>query len=101
MLDELQRVTFAECVNTEFRLVDENLPEYCLKLSEVIDRAQTPRQEAFSLIFLGPAEHFLPQGTHKLDHPKLGPLEIFLVPIGQLTGGFQYEAVFNRLLPEA
>ncbi len=101
MLDELQRVTFAECVNTDFRLVDENLPGYCLKLSEIIDRAQAPRQEVFSLIFLGPAEHFLSQGTYQLDHPKLGTLEIFLVPVGQLAGGFQYEAVFNRLLPEA
>ena len=99
MLAELQMTTFTKCLDTEFQLVDENSPEFSLKLTDVIDRAKTPRQETFSLLFQGPAEHFVAQGIHKLEHDQLGVIDIFLVPIGQGAGGFQYEAVFNHQTP--
>ena len=37
----------------------------------------------------------LPQGTYKVEHEKLGTLEIFLVPIGPDKEGLCYEAIFN------
>lgn len=48
---------------------------------------------AFSLVFVG--EPTLDQAIHTVVHPELGPLGIFLVPIGPGPQGLQYEAVFN------
>lgn len=49
----------------------------------------------FSLQFAGP--HFqASQGTYLLNHPKLGRLEVFMVPAGKLpNGGYGYNASFN------
>ena len=55
-----------------------------------------PRQEPFALVFAGPSETPFAQGLYALDHPELGRLEIFLVPIGPGPDGrHRYEAVFN------
>ncbi len=63
-------------------------------------RTQELRESSFSLIFRGPREMALSQNTYKLKHPVLGELQIFLVPVGQLSkdsAGRDYEAVFNRM----
>lgn len=52
----------------------------------------------FRLIFHGPAQPVHPQATLPLDHPELGRVEIFLVPIGPVgpgSPGMQYEAIFT------
>lgn len=49
----------------------------------------------FRLIFHGPAQPVQPQATVPLDHPELGRLEIFLVPIGPDARGMRYEAIFT------
>jgi hypothetical protein len=48
----------------------------------------------FSLVFRGPVEPLLRQATYGVDHPEVGHLEIFLVPIGPDGAGMRYEAVF-------
>lgn len=50
----------------------------------------------FSLIFLGPDRPTLDQRVHPVEHPALGRLEIFLVPIGPERGrsGLRYQAIF-------
>jgi hypothetical protein len=55
------------------------------------------RRAPFSLIFRGPRERPLEQRIYELEHPSLGPLPIFLVPIGPEPekAGFRYQAVFN------
>lgn len=53
------------------------------------------RAEPFSLLFLGPLQPVLPQRTWDLIHPVLGPLRVFLVPLGPKDGRMRYEAVFN------
>jgi hypothetical protein len=55
------------------------------------------REQAFSLIFRGPRDRLLPQGIYPIEHPILGTLEIFLVPLGPEgdSEGLQYQAVFN------
>jgi hypothetical protein len=45
----------------------------------------------FSLVFRGPAEPLLPQRIHRVEHPALGPLDLFLVPVGPGS----YEAIFT------
>jgi hypothetical protein len=66
-----------------------------LTLVEVEELGQSLSRQAFSLRFLGPAQPVLPQATYRLDHPALGALEIFLVPLGPKSGGMRYEAVFT------
>jgi hypothetical protein len=56
------------------------------------------KEESFSLIFRGPLEQPLRQRIHKLIHPTLGTLELFLVPVGQDEAARFYEVVFNRTL---
>lgn len=48
----------------------------------------------FSLVFRGPVEPVLSQGTFRLSHATLGDLALFLVPIGRDDGGVRYEAAF-------
>ena len=57
---------------------------------------RAPRVDPFALEFSGPAQPALEQAIHRLEHPELGTLEIFLVPTGlDPDGGRRYEAVFN------
>ena len=49
----------------------------------------------FSLIFRGPASPVLPQHVYSLAHAAIGPLEIFIVPIGPDNEGMRYQAVFT------
>lgn len=49
----------------------------------------------FSLVFRGPGAPWLPQATHRLVHPELGELDLFLVPLGPDAEGMRYEAVFG------
>jgi hypothetical protein len=67
-----------------------------LKLVEVRKLGQALRKGgAFALTFLSPPGPFLPQSIYPLDHPALGTLELFLVPLGPKDGGNSYEAVFT------
>ena len=53
------------------------------------------REAPFSLVLKGPATPALAQGLVTVRHPKLGPIELFLVPIGRDSAATRYEAVFN------
>jgi hypothetical protein len=48
----------------------------------------------FSLWFRGPHRPQLAQGTFCVDHPVMGELAMFLVPIGVDADGMRYEAIF-------
>jgi hypothetical protein len=51
----------------------------------------------FTLQFAGPRNFQAPHGTYIINHPKLGRIEVFMVPAGQLPndGGYGYNASFN------
>jgi Domain of unknown function (DUF6916) len=98
MLEILHKESFAECLQTDFQVIQPGAAAFALKLTKVIEQVKSPRQEAFSVLFHGPADRFIGQGTYKLRNEKMGQLEIFLVPIARDNDGFQYEAVFNHLL---
>ena len=52
-------------------------------------------REPFSLIFCLPLKSPLPQRIYTLEHPALGWLEIFLVPVALDARGLSLQAVFN------
>ena len=97
-LEEIGLDSFKPYTDSEFQVLDDPSVPFDIKLVEVSDRGSSLRQEVFALLFNGPAAHFMKQGIHRLSHSGLGELQLFLVPVGQDEQGFQYEAVFNRLV---
>lgn len=53
------------------------------------------REAPFSLVLRGPRSPALPQGTYRVGHPRLGEVQLFLVPIAQDAQGMRYEVTFN------
>lgn len=99
MPEDLTATTFEELVGTCFRIELGEGGVLELELSEVQrhEAHPGPRAEPFSALFHSPAEakRYLPQRIYRLEHEKLGALELFLVPLGPDAKGMRYEAVFN------
>ena len=53
----------------------------------------------FSLVFHNDSALLFPQQTYRMQHPRLGGVDIFLVPVAQDKSGFLYQAVFNSRAP--
>lgn len=97
-LEKAVAADFEPHVGADFRLgIDDD--RLSLRLTAVERQTlqpHAPRPEPFSLVFAGPREPRLVQGTYGLAHEALGKLEVFLVPIAYAAdGGLLYEAVFN------
>jgi hypothetical protein len=97
MLDTLTIESFEPHVGTSFWL-HENGHKVELRLTRAArvmeSEAARLKRTAFSLYFLGPL--LLPQQIYRLTHDGFPePLDLFLVPIGPVAGGFNYEAVFT------
>ena len=69
-----------------------------LTLIEASELKTLPGQEYFSLLFRGPGEVFLGQGTFLVQHEEMGQFALFVVPVRQDEQGYYYEAVFNRVV---
>ena len=69
-----------------------------LQLIAVKDVGSSERQQQFSLLFLAPIEAPIRQAIYRVDHDKLGNLDLFLVPVARDTEGVHYEAIFNRFV---
>ena len=96
MDEKLTRASFEPHLNTTFRVVHDGPDTFDLALIEVADK--TPDGfpgEQFSLLFKGPPEMMLLQQTCTLEHPEMGQVLLFLVPIAQKKDGYHYEALFN------
>ena len=97
MLDKLTKETFEPIKGQVFQLAlgeDRHLP---LELAAVLGTGLKglASREQFSLHFRGPRTPALPQRIYRLEHPQLGALDIFLVPIRSDSSGMTYEAVFT------
>lgn len=70
--------------------------EIVFKIAEVRHLGRAKREGgAYSVMFVTRPGPFLQQGMYPLEHPSLGKLEIFLVPLGPVDAGNSYEAVFT------
>ena len=97
MLDQLTLETFSSHVGSAFYLdgiLDEPI-ELTLREANGLTRPPEATRTPYSLLFLGPTEPELPQQIFTLRHAQLEELSIFLVPLGPVKSGFQYEAVFT------
>ena len=92
-------------LNTQFSIFQSSTPLVHVQLVEVTEKGAshgpqpwaTPPQERFSVVFRGPRDKLLQQGTYHLQHTQLGTFDLFLVPVGRDHDGVYYEAVFNQL----
>jgi hypothetical protein len=102
VLERLTAENFAPAVGETFALDGGDAGRLELRLLE--SRLHHPDAPAadesgtrapFSLLFLGPADPILPQRIYRLEHESVGPVEIFIVPVGRDETGTTYEAVFG------
>jgi hypothetical protein len=90
---------FREHLGTKFGVRVETPRPLELELVEVkgynAQSGEPSGMERFSLFFYGPGDIMLRQGTFTLEHPSMGELTLFMVPVGRDQRGFRYEVVFN------
>lgn len=110
-LEQLNLATFSEQLNTKFRIQLDPATRVELELTEAKPekgqgqgqgQAASPGSgpstsfESFSLVFNGPGDRLLPQRIYPFEHDAIGRFDLFIVPVGQSAGCFQYQAVFMR-----
>lgn len=104
MLANLTSVDFARYLGEPFTLYvgprDPATPRITVILTSVTnlghdDGDYSSTRRPFSLIFSDPEGRYLPQQIYPIEHPAMGALDLFLVPVGLDTGGMQLEAIFS------
>ena len=97
-MDWLTHADFADRVGEEFEVPDAGL---VLALAEATESSEPggPGPEGrtrnqFSLVFTGPLDRAMTQGTVRVVHPDLGEQHLFLVPLGPEGDAMRYEAAF-------
>jgi hypothetical protein len=99
VLEQLTVDDFAPWVGARFELrVEERAIVAELAWARSVGERPAPgsvRRWTFSLGFRTPPEVRLPQRIYGVVHPKLGRLDLFLVPVQPDGQGNLYEAVFN------
>ncbi len=68
------------------------------RLERVTPGTPAAGYEQYAMLFLGPVQPLLPQGTYRFHHDQLGELPLFMVPVGQDANGTQYEVCVARKL---
>ena len=87
---------FEPRLHDRFRLTADGTPPFDVELIDVSEGASpgTGRPQ-FSLVFRGGPTPPLPQRIYRIEHGEMGPLDLFLVPLGPDSKGQRYEAVFT------
>lgn len=94
---QFDRDKFAEALGSTVVIKGSENRPLDLELKEVSELRERPHQQSFSILFLAPESVTVEQGLFNLEHETLGPMQIFLVPVGMSEGRMQLEAVFNTL----
>lgn len=98
-LDQLNSSDFRPHLNTTFVIRLKEIEPIELQLVNVTESGSSPwstARQPFSLQFLGPvSSQYLLQHIYPLEHPHMGTLDLFLVPLGPESGRMRYEAIFN------
>jgi len=100
ILNSFNCKTFTEQLHSKFKVLLQGQDPVTLELIEVSER-NTPKTEAFSLMFRGPAAPRLAQQTWELEHEKLGRFPLFVTAVSGDQEGITYESVFHRIRKDA
>ena len=102
MLDRFTLETFSPHLGETYSLYADGADPWPLTLVEATDlqsSGHAPAADAqrapFSVVFRGPTTPVAPQRIYPVEHPSIGRVELFLVPIGPDGQGMRYEAVFT------
>jgi hypothetical protein len=86
---------FSPLVGETLELVPPSGPAFGAVLLDVTPGPPGAGRDQFALLFVGGPTPPARQGVYEVHHPRLGSLEIFLVPLGPDHRGQRYEAVFG------
>ena len=100
MPEPLLLETFAPHLGTTFAITLSSGETLQLNLDELkpLGHGIPGGREPFAVLFSHahlPRNAHLPQSIYQLQHPTLGSLELFLVPLGPDAQGMRYEAIFT------
>lgn len=102
MLDTFTIDTFRRHLGEEFHIAVRQDGNLTVRLSSAEDLSErsgagigSSRRTPFSLLFHGPVENYLRQGTYLIRHDAIGEFPLFLVPLGPEQGRMRYEAIFT------
>jgi hypothetical protein len=95
--EPLTRELFSDKIGQIWVIDEAEAPPIELTLTEVepLKNYAKLKREPFSLFFTTSGDFVLPQRLYGLRHGALGPMSIFLVPIGRQGDVTTYQAVFN------
>ncbi|NDI85206.1 DUF6916 family protein [Undibacterium crateris] len=83
-------------IGSYFDIYFDNQQQLRLLLQSVDDHGRSGQgYHSFSLMFFCDGEYQLVQNTYPLQHPVLGELNIFLVPVARKDQGICYQASFT------
>jgi hypothetical protein len=87
---------FAKRVNSVCRVHhgSSSVEMHLLECRKLNSPPRSGHREPFALLFRGPKAPVLPQRIYQFDFEDLGPVEMFIVPIGPDDSGMRYEAIF-------
>ena len=97
MEPSLTHAEFTQNINAKFQVAIDEQKCVELELVQVSEVKLFPQQEQFAIVFSGPLDTYLGQGTRLFKHEQMGEFELFVVPISKDAQSVYYEAVFNRL----
>lgn len=89
---------FSENLDSTFRAKLDDGQAIDFQLFKLETKISNSFQECFSLLFRAPVDAPPFQNMFRLEHDKLGVMDLFLVPIKKKEDCLVFEAVFNRLL---
>ena len=89
---------FSEQVDSLFQASVGEGPTIDLRLVQFDEHVSDAVQENYSLLFRAPSDAPPAQNVFRLEHPVLGAMDLFLVPVKKDDNGLYYEAVFNRFI---
>ncbi len=94
---KLRHEDFKDRIGEMFDVVLAEGPAVTLELIEARQPPEDRPDKAHFVEWKGPLDRPLDQRIYELQHPELGTLPLFLVPVNQVADGFVYEAVFTRV----
>ena len=94
----LRRSAFTPLLGSTFRMSDTHstIPVVLAEIGDVPVVTAPGDENRFSLLFTAPAGPKRPQGTYRMQHPRLGEVSLFVVPVGRGATSPQYQAIINR-----
>lgn len=99
-----RQLTWSDAQRFEKRDIHVRLPEranaqmLCLRVLRVTESPSAPGTHQFAIVFHGPADTLLGQGTYHLVHPELGDFAVFMTPVRRTSSGVEYEACFTHVV---